>query len=202
VQLVSSRDLIHWHRVGSRQPVIGRGEPGTFDSHMIFYHSLPVTVGDEWWVYYVGFNEGHAAKACYDEPMRQQYHADVKAGRRHFPAVGLAKVRREGYVSLDASAAGGTVTTRPLQPGGSQLELNAAVAPAGAITVEVQDANGQSLPGFEAAACAPVQGDSLRHQVRWADQRGDERWLERSVCLKFHLREAALYGFRFAEGDG
>ena len=25
---------------------------------MIFYHSYPLAVGDEWWVYYVGFNEG------------------------------------------------------------------------------------------------------------------------------------------------
>ena len=42
----------------------------------------------------------------------QQYHADVKAGRRHFPAIGLAKVRREGFVSRDAGADGGTLTTR------------------------------------------------------------------------------------------
>ena len=82
--------------------MIARGDPDAFDSHMIFYHSYPLAVGDEWWVYYVGFNEGHTARSCYDEAMRQQYHADVKAGRRHFPAIGLAKVRREGFISRDA----------------------------------------------------------------------------------------------------
>ena len=198
IQLVSSRDLIHWQRVGNRQPVITRGDPGTFDSHMIFYHSYPITVGDEWWVYYVGFNEGHTARSCYDEAMRQQYHADVKAGRRHFPAIGLAKVRREGYVSRDAGAAGGTLTTRPLQPGGSQLELNATVAPGGAITVEVQDEHGQALPGFEAASCTAVVGDSLHRQVQWGQRRGDDSWRDRPVRLKFHLRDASLYAFRFA----
>ena len=146
VQLIASRDLVHWQRIGHRQPVIGRGDPDSFDSHMIFYHSLPLTVGDEWWVYYMGFNEGHAAKGCYDDAMRQQLHEDVRAGRRHFPAMGLAKVRRDGFISRDAGPAGGTLTTRPLRPGGAGLEVNATVAEGGAITVAVQDEHGQAAP--------------------------------------------------------
>ena len=200
VQLAASRDLLHWERLGGRQPVIARGDPDAFDSHMIFYHSYPLAVGDEWWVYYVGFNEGHTARSCYDEAMRQQYHADVKAGRRHFPAIGLAKVRREGYISRDADADGGTLTTRLLQPGGSRLEVNAAVAEGGALTVEVQDERGEALPGFGAADCTPVTGDSLRHAVEWGDRRGDDGWTERPVRLRFQLRDAALYAFRFGEG--
>lgn len=64
VQLVSSRDGIHWRRVGDRQPVIPRGAPGSFDSQLMFSHALPIAEGDEWWIYYVGFNEGHT------EPLR------------------------------------------------------------------------------------------------------------------------------------
>jgi len=201
VQLASSRDLLHWERLGARQPVIARGDPDAFDSHMIFKHSHPVTVGDEWWVYYVGFNEGHTARNCYDETMRQQYHADVKAGRRHFQKIGLAKVRRDGYISRDAGPEGGTLSTRLLQTGGSHLELNAVVAEGGALTVEVQDGQGRPLPGFAATDCTPVTGDSLRHQVRWGDRRGDDGWRERPVHLRFHLRDAALYGFAFVERD-
>ena len=204
VQLIASRNLIHWHRAGSRQPVIARGDPGTFDSHMIFYHSRPIPVGDEWWVYYVGFNEGHAAKALYDDAMREQYWADIRAGRRHFPAVGLAKVRRDGFVSRDAGVDGGTLTTRLLQPGGSQLQLNATVAEGGAITVEVQDEHGQPLPGFEATTCRPVTGDSLRHEVQWRERRGDAGWLERPLRLRFDLHPSSgrtsLYGFQFTNG--
>ncbi|MAG35021.1 MAG: hypothetical protein CL878_02045 [Dehalococcoidia bacterium] len=205
IQLVSSRDLIHWERLGNRQPVIARGGPGSFDSHMIFFHSFPVTVGDEWWVYYVGHNEGHAAQAGYDEAMRREFQAEARTGRRHFPAIGLAKVRREGYVSRDAGAEGGTLTTRLLQPGGPRLEVNAAVPEGGALTVEVQDEHGRALPGFGAADCTPVTGDSLRHQIRWGERRGDNSWRERPVRLRFQLHPSAgrtaLYGFRFS-ADG
>ena len=124
-------------------------------------------MGDEWWVYYVGFNEGHAAKALYDNALRERYWAEIKAGRRHFPAIGLAKVRRDGFVSRDAGEAGGTLTTRLMQPGGSGLEVNATVAPGGALTVAVQDEQGRDLPGFGAGDCTAVTGDSLRHAVRW-----------------------------------
>ena len=199
VQLIASRDLVHWQRIGHRQPVLGRGNPDSFDSHMIFYHSLPLTVGDEWWVYYMGFNEGHAAKSCYDDALRRQYRADVRAGRRHFPALGLAKVRRDGFISRDAGLDGGTLTTRLLRPGGASLEVNATVAAGGTITVTMQDEQEQALPGFGAADCTPLTGDSLRHRVQWGDRRGDDRWRERPVRLRFHLRAAALYGFRFTE---
>ena len=105
-------------------------------------------------------------------------------------------MRRDGFVSRDAGAAGGTLTTRLLQPGGSRLEVNATVAAGGALAVAVQDEHGQDLPGFAAADCTPVTGDSLRHAVRWGDRRGDDRWRARPVCLRFHLRDASLYAFR------
>ena len=82
---------------------------------------MPLTVGDEWWgPSYMGFNEGHAAKSCFDDTMRRQLREDVQAGRRHFPAMGLAKVRRDGFISRDAGPDGGTLTTRPLRPGGGR----------------------------------------------------------------------------------
>ena len=126
-------------------------------------------------------------------------HAHERAGKRHFPAIGLAKVRRDGFISRDAGPAGGSITTRTLRPGGSQIELNATIAAGGSLTVEVQDEQGRALPGFAAADCTPVIGDSLRHPVRWGDRRGDDRWPELPLRLRFDLRDASLYGFRFTE---
>jgi hypothetical protein len=197
VQLVASRDLIHWRRVGGRQPVIPRGDPDAFDSHMIFYHSLPVQMQDEWWIYYVGFNEGHAARNGYDEPRRQKYWDDVRAGRRHLPSIGLATVRREGFAAFEAGAQAGRVTTRPLRPGGAELRLNAVVSDGGEIRVEVQTADGRPLPGFATGACTPLAADGLRQAVRWGERSGDASWPQQDLRLEFHLRHASLYAFAF-----
>jgi hypothetical protein len=198
VQLVASRDGIHWRRVGDRQPVIPRGAPDAFDSHMIFYHSLPIAVGDEWWLYYVGFNEGHTARTCYTEELRHQYWADVARGKRHLPSIGLARVRQEGFASLAAGAGErATLVTRPLRPAGGALHLNAAVRPGGEVRVEVQDAAGNPLAGFGAGDTTALHGDGVRLPVRWGDRAGDPAWSRRDVRLSFSLRDADLFSFAF-----
>jgi hypothetical protein len=198
VQLVASRDGLHWRRVGDRQPVIPRGAPDAFDSHMIFYHALPIAVGDEWWLYYVGFNEGHTARTCYTEELRERYWADVAQGRRHLPSIGLARVRQEGFASLAAGPEGATIVSRPLRSAGEELQLNAAVRPGGEIRVEVQDTAGNPLEGFGAADCAAIRGDGIRLPVRWGDRTGDPTWSQRDVRLRFSLRDADLFGFVFS----
>lgn len=199
VQLVASRDCIHWRRVGNRQPVIPRGAPDAFDSHMIFYHALPIAVGDEWWTYYVGFNEGHAARNAYSEEQRERYWAGVTAGSQHLPSVGLGKIRQEGFASLTAGAETGTLITRPLRPGGGQLQLNASVAAGGAIRVEVQDTSGAPLASYGLDACTPIDGDAVRLPVRWGARDGDPGWAQREARLKFSLRDADLFAFAFSD---
>jgi hypothetical protein len=198
VQLVASRDGIHWRRVGDRQPVIPRGAPDAFDSHMIFYHALPIAVGDEWWIYYVGFNEGHAARNGYTEERRQAYWAGVATGRRHLPSIGLGKIRQEGFASLAAGAEGATLVTRPLRAAGGALQVNAAVRLGGEIRVEVQDAAGNALDGYRAGDCTPIRADGVRLPVWWGDRSGDPAWSQRDIRLTFTLRDAELFGFNFA----
>lgn len=200
VQLAASRDLFHWQRVGGRQPIIPRGAADTFDSHMIFYHSLPVEAGDEWWIYYVGQNEGHAVRNAFTSEMREQFWADVQAGKRFLPSIGLGKVRKEGFVSLDAGDAEAELVTRPMKVGGESLYLNAAVAEGGDVRVEVRDVTGKALPGFEAAACEVVTGDGVRLTVTWTGWPDRRVWLREPVRLVIRARRARVYGFVFGEG--
>ncbi|HUH04436.1 MAG TPA: hypothetical protein VML75_20715 [Kofleriaceae bacterium] len=196
VQLVASRDGIHWRRVGNRRPVIPRGAPDAFDSHMIFYHALPIAVGDEWWIYYVGFNEGHTARSCYTDALRETYWADVARGTRHLPSIGLGKVRQEGFASLAAGTEGATLVTRPLRMTGGELRLNAAVRPGGEIRVEVRDEAGNAIDGFGAPDCAAIRADGVRLPVRWGDRLGDPAWSRRDVRLAFSLQDAELFAFQ------
>ena len=83
----------------------------------------------------------------------------------------------------------------PIAFSGERLEINCDTARGGAVTVEVLDAAGRTLPGFERSE--PVRGDSLRHRVSWAR---DVRTLGgKPVTLRFHLQGARLYAFAFRD---
>ena len=197
VQLVASRDLVNWTRIGDREPILDRGQPGSFDAGMIFYHSLPVTVGDEWWIYYAGFDSCHTPGPYVEASLQAKRLREVAEGRRQLPAIGLAKIRRGGFVSLDAGDQVGTLLTRPVVAGGSRLEINARILTGGEIRVEVQDESGVPLPGFSANACTPVTGDGVALPVHWGDRVGDGAWPDRILRLVVHVTNAELFGFRF-----
>jgi hypothetical protein len=107
-------------------------------------------------------------------------------------------LRLDGFVSAGASAAGGEVLTKPLVFEGGNLTINFETSGAGGIRVEVQDADGEPIEGYTLDDCPEILGDSIEHVVRW-NQGGDVRPLQgRPVRLRFVLRDADLYAFRFA----
>ncbi len=59
VQLAWSHDGREWHRPEKREPLIGLGAPGEFDSHMIFTTSAPVMHKDGLCILYGGFDGPH-----------------------------------------------------------------------------------------------------------------------------------------------
>ena len=70
-------------------------------------------------------------------------------------------------------------------------------APHGVLRVEVLDADLGSLPGFSAGDCDPVTGDDTRRIVSWRGRRDLKALAGKTVRLRFHLRNAALYSFQF-----
>ena len=81
-------------------------------------------------------------------------------------AIGLAKWRLDGFVSLDADAEGGVIETVPLQIPNGALEINAD-ASRGQIGVEVLTADGQVQLGFSIGDCVPLTEDKIHHTVQW-----------------------------------
>lgn len=104
--------------------------------------------------------------------------------------------RTDGFVSLRAGSDGGALVTRPLVHRGKELVLNFATQDAGRVRVELQTAAGEPIPGFTAADCQPLQGDSLSQPVRWKN--GSLAELDdQPVRLRFDVRGADVYAFRF-----
>lgn len=174
-QLVHSRDGRTWHRCSDRSPIIARG-PGEYDAGCILgVANQPVLTGDEMWMFYTGINTTHGGAM---PPKR------VSVARATWP--------RDRWVSLDADPKGAVAETVPLHLDDGEVEVNAD-AEAGEVRVEVMDAGGMVLPGFEAASCQAIRGDHLRHRVRWSGGRNAP--VDRPVRLRFLWESARLFSW-------
>ncbi|MSP12985.1 MAG: hypothetical protein EXR62_08505 [Chloroflexi bacterium] len=193
IQLVSSRDLRHWHRVGNREPFIDLGEVGSWDGEEVNGASTEfVTVGDEIWIYYTGFPWTHQDEVVWKPEYAKGFPRAQPGG------VGLAKLRRDGFVSIDGDAKGGSVTTHPFAWEGGQLWLNALAATGelpGEITCELLDGPGDPLPGFTRADSIPFTGDSVRHPVTWQNSPPLPAPAAGPLRLRVYLKRAQLFSF-------
>jgi hypothetical protein len=182
IQLVTSRDLVHWQRVAERQPFLEASPlgAGAYDVQTIIGPSAPVVRDDQLWFYYTGIKH-YAFVASGNEPGYDDYYPDKGA-------VCLAVLRRDGFISLDAGDEPGTLLTKPFVPAGTALYVNVD-AGAGQLNVTVLDENGQTV-----AVSEPVTGDQPRAALRWKS--GDFASVKgRTLSLQFSLRNARLYSF-------
>ena len=107
---------------------------------------------------------------------------------------GLATLRRDGFASMDADAAGGSLLTRPVRFTGKHLFVNVD-AGSGELRVEVLDEGGRVFPAFSREKCIPVQIDSTIHAVRWNDTDDLAEIAGRPVRFRFYLKSASLFAF-------
>ncbi len=106
-------------------------------------------------------------------------------------------LRLDGFVSVSAGWSGGTLVTKPLIFDGSQLELNFATSAAGGLQVELQDENGQPLPGFSLEDCPIYFGDSVDKTIKWNSAPDLSEIAGQTVRIRFELKDADLYSFKF-----
>ena len=90
---------------------------------------------------------------------------------------------------------GGSLVTRPVILIGSRLTVNANVE--GQLRVRLLGENGEPIPGFDAADCPPVEGDSLDHAVQWKAPLSSLRG--RPVQLDLSMRDAQLFAVNLVE---
>jgi hypothetical protein len=108
-------------------------------------------------------------------------------------------LRIDGFVSLHAPLAGGELTTRPISFTGSRLLVNVSTSAAGALRIEIQDAAGRPVPGFELDNCHEVYGDDLERSVTWKGNPALSTLQNTPVRLRFEVKDADLYSFQFRD---
>ena len=106
----------------------------------------------------------------------------------------LAKLRLDGFVSVDAGEDAGSLITKPFRCEGGPLEINAS-ARGGVVEVAVLDESGIQYQGYSRQECALFDGDSVDHSVTWRGKLSLEELKGNTVRLKFYLQNASLYSF-------
>jgi hypothetical protein len=105
-------------------------------------------------------------------------------------------IRVDGFVSIHADHGGGEVITVPVVFAGSRLMVNCR-APDGQLQVELQDEQGKPLDGFQLDQSVPFAADSTSAKMTWSSGAEIGQWEGKPVRLRFVLKNADLYSFRF-----
>ena len=186
VEIAVSRDLRDWKRVANRdlflevQPWDGE----TYDTSQLLTCGRPVIREDlgEIWVYY---------NACRFRSWSDQHDESFAPYFRDLNCVALAKVRLDGFVSLDAEKKGAMLTTPFVLDGGVFLNADASGGELRAELVDVEEM--RPLPGFSLADCDPVSGNHLARELTWGGRPASPS--PRPVRLRFEMTRAKLYAF-------
>jgi hypothetical protein len=177
VQFAWSWDLIGWTRTPDRKPFIELGPEGSWDSKMIHTARAPIVAGDELFFYYCGFDTDH-------EDFR-----NVKG------AIGLAKLRLDGFCSMHAGDQEGWLISRREVFNTPKVMINASCRPGGYVAAEIVDRNNKVVPGFSRQDCTPFTGDSCHAEITWKTSQFTSDLRDKDRKIKFYIRNADLYSY-------
>jgi len=195
IQLACSRDGRSWQRPLDRSPVIGWGEPGTFDAGGIYPAHSPVVRNGETWIYYSAQRNVHSWWAILGEWERKNSVQDASAG-------GLARMEEDQWVSLDAGTREGHLLTQAMGIG--RFFVTADVNRGGSISAEPVTPFGEPIEGLTRAECIPVTTSGKRQEIRWKHAEASWDMNEKhqgGVCWRIYVQNAKLYSFSIPEPD-
>ena len=180
LELAYSRDGFHWSRPDRTSFLAGTRRDGDWDrAYLHTAATICTIVGDKLYFYYGAWS---GKRPGLDDHMY--------AGG----ATGVAFLRRDGFVSMDAGETASSLLTRPIRFGGQYLFINAD-ASHGEIRAEAQDEHGAVLPGYSLADCVPFHGDATRQRLTWNNAPDLGGLRGKVVRLRFEIKNAAIYAF-------
>jgi hypothetical protein len=199
VRLAYSYDGRNWDQINDRQPwLTGKDLSGNeWDSVLVTQGVPPIEDGDTYRIYYGGANAHH--DLCFTGLIEGVDHWEARgdmSGIRY--GLGLAKLRLDGFVSIDAFPyREGVIVTRPLFMEGGRIVINAMTRPGGYIEMDVADMKGNVIEGYSRSECGTFSGDDVRHVMTW---NGDpEACFNDYVKLRIYMKDASLYTIQSAD---
>ncbi len=180
-----SRDGYNFSRPSRRTFIGSSMYRGAWDrGYVQSVGGVTIIHGDELWIYYIAF----AGDERYSRLNCRNLH-DMESGMYMNGATGIAKLRRDGFVSLEGK---GRIETRVLEINDTKrsLHLNAV----GNVRVTILTPDGESL------ASADFDGDSTNARLGFSEH-DIMSLIGKTFRLRFDV-DGALYSFGFADENG
>ena len=179
-ELAYARSGYAWHRASQGKPWIRRGPKGSWDWGMVQCASSPVLLDDEVRFYFAASRTAHG-----------RGRAKTRAGNRC--GIGMAGMKPDRFVSLQAGTRPATLLTRPFWTACPSFYLNASAATSGSVRVEIADLNGRAIRGFSLKDSVPFAGNTVRHRLEWKSRSNSSKLANRQIRLRVEARNAKLY---------
>lgn len=179
--LMASRDGVHFKRWNEAFLRPGIERPGTW----------------HYGAQYMGWHAVETKSALPGAPNELSLYATESYWHGKGSALRRYTLRLDGFVSVNAGMKGGELITKAFVFQGSELELNFATSAAGGIRVEVQDAAGQPIKGFSLADSEINFGDTVARRLTWKTRSNLGILAGTPIRLRFELKDADLYSYRF-----
>lgn len=168
--LSTTNDLVHCHRM--KEPWLDRASDNSNAvDHAMAWVSDMITVGDEEYVYYAGYQWGH--KNFNDR------------------TICLARLRKDGFVSRDARTKWGRLVTPLLRFDAEEMTVNAKIQ--GELRLRILDEDGKPVAGFQEGEVETMRGDSTAHAIKTRAKLSELK--RRPVQFEFSLCDGELYAF-------
>lgn len=175
--IATSRDADSWDLtwVYAGKPMIPRGPDDAWDKDIIIPASEIVTHADKHWLYYSAGNERHGIP-------------------RTLTGIGVATLRLDGFIFLEAKDDQGMVVTKPFVLEGDNLQIN---VKGDEFLVEVLNGKGEPIPGFSAKESIKYKGvDTLRLMPTWKNDNRLSTLKGSIIQLRFLMKNTRLYSFQ------
>jgi len=177
IQLGYSRDGFHFSRP-SHQSFMGvNSEKGAWNNgNMQSINGVPIIVGDSLYFYSSG-------------QMKNDIWWDACV------STGLAKLRRDGFVSMHSDKKEGFLLTEKLSFDGKYLFVNADVTK-GELSVEAVGEDGNVISGFSRKDCQVMKKKSgTSVQITWKKNEDLSQFNDKRIRFRFYLTNGDLYSF-------
>jgi hypothetical protein len=195
IRLAMSHDGECFTRVNPHQQLIRRGGRGEWDDGFLVISDKPVIKDDMIYLYYCGQGEDWTSW-----PVVVPSYPFASTGSVRTSRMGLATLRRDRFAAVETmdGEIPGFIETQELEPGPlSELLVNVGGGQTNRswLAVEIVDAGGRVLPGFDQQACRKLDGDGIRCAVSWNGKQLADIDVPR-VRFRFHLYgRARLYAY-------